>query len=232
MGHDPCHLTASTALICGQFDMTRHCFAHRLIAHVHGLSLASKQISHCTVYCWNKPFICKTRKLPKRYRVHSGVVLRHLRFLGRGVLKDSSSPKLKMFKWWLGGGVGRFTYLVQRSHCDAGRGGAEGREIDVPGIALPSWRWSGGGDEGQGDSRTWYSAPIVALVGGITLLTKKKSASSGRRWIRFRMRKQNCPTVRSDGTRYFFLSRSPTRAFGAFSTITYRTQKRTDYHRV
>ena len=105
MGHDPCHLTASTALICGQSDMTRHCFAHRLIAHVHGLSLASKQISHCTVYCWNKPFICKTRKLPKRYRVHSGVVLRHLRFLGRGVLKDSSSPKLKMFKWWLGGGV-------------------------------------------------------------------------------------------------------------------------------
>jgi len=36
---------------------------------------------------------------------------------------------------------------------------------------------------------SWYKAPIVALVGGITLFTKKNSASSGRKWIRFRIKK-------------------------------------------
>jgi len=36
---------------------------------------------------------------------------------------------------------------------------------------------------------SWYKDPIVALVGGITLLTKKNKASSGRRWILFLMRK-------------------------------------------
>merc|ERR1719507_2657643 len=54
----------------------------------------------------------------------------------------------------------------------------------------------------------------------MTLLTKKKRASSGLKLILFLMRKQNWPTVRSEGTRYFFLSRSPILAFGDFSTMT------------
>ena len=61
---------------------------------------------------------------------------------------------------------------------------------------------------------------MVAEVGGITLLTKKNKASSGLNEIRFRIKKQNCPTVKSEGTKYFFLSRSPIRALGAFSTMT------------
>ena len=61
---------------------------------------------------------------------------------------------------------------------------------------------------------------MVAEVGGITLLTKKNKASSGLKLIRFRIKKQNCPTVKSEGTKYFFLSRSPIRALGAFSTMT------------
>jgi len=36
---------------------------------------------------------------------------------------------------------------------------------------------------------TWYKEPMVAEVGGITLFTKKKSASSGLRLILFLMRK-------------------------------------------
>lgn len=36
---------------------------------------------------------------------------------------------------------------------------------------------------------TWYNWPMVAEVGGMTLFTKKKRASSALRWIRFRMRK-------------------------------------------
>lgn len=36
---------------------------------------------------------------------------------------------------------------------------------------------------------TWYKVPIVALVGGITLLTKKNNASSGRRCTRLRIKK-------------------------------------------
>lgn len=37
---------------------------------------------------------------------------------------------------------------------------------------------------------------------------KKKRPSSGRRLIRFRMMKKNCPTVKSFGTKYFLFSRS------------------------
>ena len=37
--------------------------------------------------------------------------------------------------------------------------------------------------------RTWYRDPMVAEVGGITLFTKKKSASSGLKLILFLMRK-------------------------------------------
>lgn len=36
---------------------------------------------------------------------------------------------------------------------------------------------------------TWYNWPMVAEVGGMTLFTKKKSASSALKWILFRMRK-------------------------------------------
>lgn len=36
---------------------------------------------------------------------------------------------------------------------------------------------------------TSYSWPMVALVGGMVLLTKKNKASSGLRWIRFRIKK-------------------------------------------
>ena len=39
------------------------------------------------------------------------------------------------------------------------------------------------------DGITWYREPMVAEVGGITLLTKKKRASSGLRLILFLMRK-------------------------------------------
>lgn len=38
-------------------------------------------------------------------------------------------------------------------------------------------------------SLAWYNSPMVAEVGGMTLFTKKKSASSARKWILFRMRK-------------------------------------------
>lgn len=38
-------------------------------------------------------------------------------------------------------------------------------------------------------SLTWYKDPMVADVGGITLLTKKNKASSGLRWILLRIRK-------------------------------------------
>ena len=36
---------------------------------------------------------------------------------------------------------------------------------------------------------TSYSWPMVALVGGVVLLTKKNKASSGLRWILFRIKK-------------------------------------------
>lgn len=41
----------------------------------------------------------------------------------------------------------------------------------------------------KGRRGTWYNSPMVAEVGGMTLFTKKKRASSARKWILFRMRK-------------------------------------------
>lgn len=43
--------------------------------------------------------------------------------------------------------------------------------------------------QGERARLTSYSWPMVALVGGMVLLTKKNRASSGLRWIRFRIKK-------------------------------------------
>ena len=51
-------------------------------------------------------------------------------------------------------------------------------------------------------------------------LQKTKMARSGESLMRRRMTKTNCPTVRSAGTRYFFLSMSGTSVFWARSTMT------------
>jgi hypothetical protein len=52
------------------------------------------------------------------------------------------------------------------------------------------------------------------------LFTNTKMAFSGESLIRLRMTYTNCPTVRSAGTKYFFLSRSGMSLFSAFSTMT------------
>jgi hypothetical protein len=63
-----------------------------------------------------------------------------------------------------------------------------------------------------------------APVGGSTLLMKMKMAFSGLSLMRLRMTYTNCPTVRSAGTRYFFLSMSGMSLRSAFSQITYTAQ--------
>lgn len=52
------------------------------------------------------------------------------------------------------------------------------------------------------------------------MFTNTKMAFSGDSLIRLRMTYTNCPTVRSAGTKYFFLSRSGMSLFSAFSTMT------------
>merc|ERR1740128_1595610 len=97
-------------------------------------------------------------------------------------------------------------FLVQRSH--GGRGGGDHIVHEeeesvfwsqaypllrgVPGTAIPWWqRWGGSHCSRRRRERllvsglsssswcSWYSDPMVAEVGGITLFTKKKRASSG-----------------------------------------------------
>jgi hypothetical protein len=62
---------------------------------------------------------------------------------------------------------------------------------------------------------------ISAAVGGRTSSTKMKMAFSGESLIRLRMTYTNCPTVRSAGTRYFFLSMVAMSLFSTFSQMTY-----------
>ena len=61
---------------------------------------------------------------------------------------------------------------------------------------------------------------IKLAVGGSALFTKIKIAFSALSLTRFRITYTNCPTVKSLGTRYFFLSKSGTSDFGDFSTMT------------
>jgi hypothetical protein len=56
------------------------------------------------------------------------------------------------------------------------------------------------------------------------LLTKTKMACSGLTLIRLRMTYMNWPTLRSAGTRYFFLSMSGISERGARSTITWQVK--------
>lgn len=63
-------------------------------------------------------------------------------------------------------------------------------------------------------------ADIKAAVGGSVLFTKMKIAFSALNLMRFRMTYTNCPTVRSAGTRYFFLSSVGMSDFSARSTMT------------
>lgn len=65
-----------------------------------------------------------------------------------------------------------------------------------------------------------YIEDMRAAVGGRTLRTNTKIARSGDSLMRRLMTKTNCPTVRSAGTRYFFLSMSGTSVFCARSTMT------------
>ena len=58
------------------------------------------------------------------------------------------------------------------------------------------------------------------MGGRTSLLTKRKMAFSELRFMCWRISKMNLPTLMSAGTRYFFLSRSGTSLFGAFSTMT------------
>jgi len=72
-------------------------------------------------------------------------------------------------------------------------------------------------------SSSLFSSYIVLIklaVGGNLLFTKIKIAFSADSFTRFRITYTNCPTVKSLGTRYFFLSKSGTSDFGDFSTIT------------
>ena len=62
----------------------------------------------------------------------------------------------------------------------------------------------------------WFDIPVL----GKTLLTKTKMPFSGCNLIRLRITYTNCPTVRSHGTRYFFLSMSGMSLCAAFSQIT------------
>mmetsp|Transcript_46592 Transcript_46592/g.101467 ORF Transcript_46592/g.101467 Transcript_46592/m.101467 type:complete len:227 (+) Transcript_46592:646-1326(+) len=66
-----------------------------------------------------------------------------------------------------------------------------------------------------------YTADIRDAEGGSLLSIKMKMARSGLSLMRFRMTYTNCPTVKSAGTRYFFLSMSGMELlFSARSTIT------------
>ena len=56
--------------------------------------------------------------------------------------------------------------------------------------------------------------------GGIVFEQNKNSAFSGASWMRFRITQWNWPTVKSAGTRYFFLSMSGMSDRSAFSQIT------------
>lgn len=49
------------------------------------------------------------------------------------------------------------------------------------------------------DAVTSYTAERGELDGGRQLLTKKKSASSGLKDTRWRIRKHNCPTKKEEG---------------------------------
>ena len=60
----------------------------------------------------------------------------------------------------------------------------------------------------------------ILPVGGRTLLTIRKSALSAGSSILFRITYTNCPTVKSAGTKYFFLSMFGTFVLFAFSQIT------------
>lgn len=61
---------------------------------------------------------------------------------------------------------------------------------------------------------------INAAVGGSTSSTKMKMAFSGESLMRLRMTYTNWPTVRSAGTRYFFLSMVAISDFSTFSQMT------------
>lgn len=64
------------------------------------------------------------------------------------------------------------------------------------------------------------STENVPVGGSTSLFTNRKMAFSELRFMCWRISKMNFPTLMSDGTRNFFLSRSGTSLFGAFSTIT------------
>lgn len=61
---------------------------------------------------------------------------------------------------------------------------------------------------------------ISAAVGGNTSSTKMKMAFSGDSLILLRITYTNWPTVRSAGTRYFFLSMVAMSDFSTFSQMT------------
>ena len=66
---------------------------------------------------------------------------------------------------------------------------------------------------------------MSAAVGGKTSSTKMKMAFSGDNLMRLRMTYTNWPTVRSAGTRYFFLSMVAMSDFSTFSQMTCRRRR-------
>lgn len=66
-----------------------------------------------------------------------------------------------------------------------------------------------------------HNDPNIADVERMIPLTEEKGASSGRKWIHLRIKgKLNCPTVKSEGNKYLFLSNPPIFASRNFSMTT------------